>query len=174
MAAVKKAAYERAMADFKKEQLEAVEEGDTQKFLEVEEKIKNTEKPEDAVIEKDDKPDPEMVAWAAKNTWYRDNTVLRAAADAIAADILRKGQTPKHEFLDEITRQMKKEFPDKFGVKPENQDVENSSSGGGSNKGSGKKDYNNLPPDAKAACDRYVEGKVYKSKEEYCKEFYAQ
>ncbi len=68
---------------------------------------------------------------------------------------------------------MKQKFPEKFGNPRRSRPspVEGATSAGGKQKKG--KSYDDLPPEAKSTCDRYVEQGLMK-KDEYVKEYFSQ
>ena len=71
------------------------------------------------------------------------------------------------DFLDKLDDRIKEYFPHKFtGNKAKGSAVDSSGSVRGSGS-SGKKSYDNLPADAKQACDRFIKNGWIKSKQEY-------
>jgi hypothetical protein len=107
-------------------------------------------------------------AWLAENTWYQSDIVLRALADGLSDGLARERPelVGKKEFLDELTKRVKAEMPHKF-ENPNRQrtTVEDAPNRGGAN---GKaRTYENLPAEAKAACDRFVRTIPKFTKEQY-------
>ena len=71
--------------------------------------------------------------------------------------------------IQEVTEEVRRRFPEKFGNP--RREKPNRVEGGGTPSGrSGKKGYADLPPEAKAACDRFVKQGLM-TKEEYVKDF---
>lgn len=111
-------------------------------------------------------------AWLADNTWYQTDRTLKALADGLSDDLARARPelVGKREFLDELTKLVKAEMPHKF-ENPNRQrtTVENAPpNGGGGGKG---KTYENLPADAKSACDRFVRTIPGFTKEQYVSQY---
>ena len=71
------------------------------------------------------------------------------------------------DFLDELDKELRTEFPEKFGKKKGVVSMVESGSGRGPGL-TGKQSYGNLPDDAKKACDRYIKAGTIKTREEYC------
>lgn len=111
-------------------------------------------------------------AWLAENPWYQSDRVLRALADGLSDGLAveRPELVGKKEFLDELTKRVKAEMPHKF-ENPNRQRtvVEDTQQRGG---GNGKaRTYDNLPADAKTACDRFVRTIPGFTKEQYVAQF---
>lgn len=74
-----------------------------------------------AVAEGKEPLPPAMQDWLDDgNTWFRDNARMRGYALAIGDELRASGDTSMdREFLDKVTEQMHKDFPDFFKKKPE-------------------------------------------------------
>jgi hypothetical protein len=71
------------------------------------------------------------------------------------------------EFLNKLDEKITEYFPHKvLGNKARGSAVDSTGNVRGGS-GSGKKSYDNLPSDAKAACDRFIKNGWIKSKQEY-------
>ena len=112
-------------------------------------------------------PNPLFDAWLINNDWFNTDPVLRTYAQGLDAQIANEGYLGP-AYYTEMTKQVKAAFPDKFqnkrrsgatGVEP-----------GGeleTKPASNAHVYDNLPPEAKAACDKFIAGGVT-TKESYC------
>ena len=170
--AVGKIAYDKALKEIEDRQREAVENSDGDGFTKAEADRKQLEanKPEPipAAQPRQGEEIPEFREWKAENTWYTDNPTLHNAAEAIAAVMKGSGfaGTPI-QFFAEVKRQVQAGYPQEFtNPNRENANSVETGSGGGRNK-STKKGYNDLPPEAKAACDRFVGNGMVKDVEQY-------
>lgn len=106
--------------------------------------------------------------WKSENPWYDTDEALRFAADGVAMRLAstRRDLVGKPEFLEEVNGKVKALYPDKFRRKPSPPspvDSGSSSSAGGGKKGG--RGYGDLPPEAKAACDKYGRDFVGKGKQ---------
>jgi len=170
-----KRAYERAMADLKAEQRRAVEDNDLEKFDKVNKEIADLDKPEEVVDNPQDAP--EFKSWKGENSWYSDRVDMAMFADSIAEYVkLRNPLLKGKAFYDKVTEEVKVKFPNEF----ENPNrtkadaVEGSGSGGDNDTGGSKgkkKTYNDMPQDAKDACDNLVRGEIMK-KDQFVKEYW--
>jgi hypothetical protein len=112
--------------------------------------------------------DPEISAWLDRNKWFGQDTEMTEMSNALGATVRKQfPHLSGREFLDKIDEKLAEYFPEKFmGKKPKVNSVDSSGnvrSGGGST----KKSYDNLPQDAKEACDRFIKNGWIKSKQEY-------
>jgi len=173
--ATEKSAYDRAVLDLKKEQRNAAEEADADKVEAIQEKIDKLPKPETPKDE-DKAPSitPEFIDWNAENDWYKSNKQMTAYADMLgeqyANDYDHTTPAGRKSFLKRIEKDVKKVFKDNFGEQRSNfPDVETPSSGTTSKKG---KDFKSLPPEAKAAAEKFIKEGLFKDKDQYAKKFW--
>jgi hypothetical protein len=170
--AVKIDSYNRAIMELKKQQVEAVQIGDVEEFQKIQAEIDRTEKPVAKVEKEPDGPSPEYMDWAARNNWYGTNEDASIYADALGARLEKSGQYDTQKaLLVAVEKKVKEVFPE-LGGKKKVSDVESSQGAADSGKG-GKNSYATLPADAKAACDKYVKQGLYKTREDYVKEYYS-
>lgn len=181
-----KARMEAERARLKVEMRQARREGDHDKAEALEDQIAELKDPEGPRLREPSRPAgpaPEMVAWAAKHSdWYGkqdtdENFALNAIAyqhGVAAAQRGLKGQALLDYVDEKMAPHLRKE--------PAASKTEGGGPSGHSAPGSGRKDYNSLPPDAKAQCDaeakRFVgPNKVYKTVDEarkaFCEIWYA-
>ena len=115
-------------------------------------------------------------AWIARETWLAD-PAARAAAQTISVPIDFNSDPEGH--LDYVKAEMEKRFPGLTGAEKPNgsgqrqvQAVEGSGSRGGS-RAPKTKGFNELPAEAKTACERMISNKMTKAKPEDFKKAYA-
>lgn len=171
-------AYQRALADIRAEQEAAVESGDIEAHRKAAKKLDELEKPA-AKVSDDISPEQraeDFADWGKVNKWYATNSVMQSYADAQAAVIAnKKGGYLDREDLDAVAAKVRAkfedEFPDDFGAaaKPKPRSAVEPPSG---NRGrSNGNSYNDLPPEAKAMCERWIKNGTIKSREDYVKNF---
>jgi hypothetical protein len=169
--------YEKALRDLKARQREAVRSGDEQAFEVIEQeqdKIKAAmakDREVAAAGQQVPPPTPEFTEWSKGNGWYGTDPDLTDFAEAAALKITntRPGLT-QAEMLKLVTERVKSAFPHKF-TNPRREaaaDVEGAQSRGGKK---GKKGYDDLPQEAKKACDRFVGQKVM-TREQYVSDYF--
>ena len=112
--------------------------------------------------------DPEIASWLERNTWFGQDSELTEMSNALGASVRRQfPHLSGRAFLDKIDEKLAEHFPEKFmGKKPKVNPVD-SSGNTRSSGSSGKKSYDNLPSEAKTACDRFIKNGWIKSKQEY-------
>lgn len=102
--------------------------------------------------------DPLAQAWLMNNDWYNTNRKLQTYADGLAEQIVNEGYTGS-AYYSELSRRVKNEFPEEFQNK--RQERSNAVETGGELETESKaQTYENLPPESKAACDRFVKSGV--------------
>lgn len=171
-------AYERALTDIRAEQEAAVESGDVEAHRAAAKKLDALEKPEAL---KPDDITPEQRAedfadWGKANKWYATNAVMQSYADAQAGMLAgKKGGHLNRGDLDVVSEKVRAkfedEYPEAFGTAPRprpRSPVEGVQPGRGKSNGS---TYADLPPEAKAMCDKWVKNGQIKSREDYVRGF---
>ena len=176
--------YEGQIREIKESRAQAISDGDGQKvnalddaldqakenFKEAKQSVK------DVVSAKDPEPTPEAIdpglqAWLDRNTWFGQDKRLTAMVNGVGESLrlefpLLKGQA----FLDKLDEVLAEEFPNKFGKKQSPSSRVESGSGRQSRSGGNAQSYDNLPSEAKSACDRFVKQKLM-TREQYVADF---
>ena len=112
-------------------------------------------------------PNPLFDAWRINNDWYDNDPMLRAIADGIEGDIAQRGFSGP-AYYDEVTRKVKEMAPDSFGNKKRSAPTGVEPGGELETKpDSDAHVYDNLPAEAKVACDKFVIS-GHTTKESYC------
>ena len=115
--------------------------------------------------------DPLVTEWMDTNTWFTTDTKYTKIADAIGEGINQEFPHLRgKDFFNKLDEELERVLPDKYLKKTRSSPVEGNSNQG-RNQGSGKKhSYENLPADAKVACDRFVK-QGFMTKEAYVAEY---
>jgi len=114
--------------------------------------------------------DPELQSWVERNPWFGQdgNQEMTDMTNGLGASIRR--QFPNlvgRAFLDKLDERIAEYFPAKVGGnKARGSAVDSTGNVRGGATG-GKKTYDSLPADAKAACDKFVKQGLFKSRQEY-------
>lgn len=168
--------YQRALETIRKEQRAAVENSDGEKWEELEKQKDTLEKPQGFEIPETQSPEDDVqkkqAEWMDKNTWCSpENPEMYGYAQYVANTLVSKDGEPKIEHLDEIEKQVKEKFPDKFSNKRrENPSVD---SGDTPPEKAGKKNgYDALPKEAKEQCDKLVKEIPGYTKEQYVQDYF--
>jgi hypothetical protein len=179
-------AYKRAIEELKQLKVGAIEQGDGAKVVEIDEQIDQLKeaqrKPVDPVKQAD-QVNQEYLDWLPQNRWYVEDRELQELAEEAGEAIKAKSPTlVGKQFLEEVTKRVKRMAPDKFENPARSQSTVGSSSDGRQPTGKKKNGYNDLPPDVKAQCDKLtkqmfknnVTGKLEPllTVEQYCKDYF--
>ena len=176
--------YEKTIRDIKESRAQAISDGDGQKvnalddaldqakedFKEAKQAVKDAE----VVRTPDPVPDaidPGLQQWLDRNTWFGQDKRMTGMVNGIGESLrlefpLLKGQS----FLDKLDEVLAEEFPNKFGKKQSPSSRVESGSGRQGRSSGNAQSYDNLPSEAKAACDRFVKQKLM-TREQYVADF---
>ena len=113
---------------------------------------------------------PEVEAWIESNSWYTNDSKMRAATDALASQLVKdQPWLAGKAFLDTLDKELLNTFSEeKLGKRVKPRSPVESSNGPASKKTSAKS-FDNLPPEAKAAADKFIKQGILKNREEYVK-----
>jgi hypothetical protein len=176
-AETEKRAYDRAMSDLRDQKKEAISTGDGEKVLQIDDAIdelKTARQQEKAQAVPVNQPDPAFMMWSDENKWYSTDRELKAEADLVGEVIKRQNPTLIGvDFLEEVTKRVKKMYPEKFtnGNRNRPAAVEGTTAPRGNNKGG--KGFNDLPPEAKAACQKFEKNGLL-TRDQYLKEYFGE
>ena len=147
---VKETEYQNALAALKTEKKAALEAGDADRLIEIDDKIAD-EKANQLISKRQEQqqvntPHPNFVQWVGKNPWYKENAELRSVADQVGTAYA--GNNPDKdpdEVLKYVESRIKKLYPETFSNpnKTRPSAVEGSTSTSGSRKP--KDDINDYP-----------------------------
>lgn len=128
-------------------------------------KIEADKKAKEAAVPAEPEFDDNLKGWLAKNDWFGRDTRMTSIANGLGEDIRReKPHLVGVEFLEQLDKELAEYFPEKFGKAKRQNPIEGGGSGGRPT--GGRKSYDNLPADAKAACDKFVKQGLM-TREEY-------
>lgn len=171
----KQAQYEVEISELKAEKKAAIREGDGDRVVDIDDRLdaikdeqrEAVKQPEPKEVPKVAANDPELDSWLARNDWFGQDQEMTDVSNGLGASVRR--QFPNlsgRQFLDKLDERIAEYFPGKVGGnKARGSAVD--STGNVRSGATGKKSYDNLPADAKAACDKFVKQGLFKSKEEY-------
>jgi hypothetical protein len=123
-----------------------------------------------------DKPavDPEIQSWIDQNDWFNKSVALRGYATEVYGDLEKQfpGKS-RSELLSETKQRTVDRFPEKFGVNPKRDGAAAVAAPGGvaSTKKPAGRTYDDLPAEAKRACDKFVKNIPGYTKEKYVKDY---
>ena len=116
--------------------------------------------------------DPVLNDWMDKNEWFGKYSKLTGIANGLGVELRKEnpGLVGK-AFLEKLDSELAEMIPAKFGKKTTFNPMEGTPNGTARpSASSGKKSYNNLPPEAKTACDKFVKQGLM-TKEQYVAEY---
>ena len=177
----KTAEYEVQIAQLKSQKREAIAEGNGDLVVDIDDQIDSLKeaqreakeaakaKPEPEQPAQVSIPDdPELQGWLNKNTWFGNDIEMTELANTLGSSVRKQfPHLTSRAFLEKLDDKIREYMPNKFlGNKAKGSAVDSSGSVRGSGSSS-KKSYDNLPDDAKQACDRFIKQGWIKSKQEY-------
>lgn len=170
---VEQAAYTRAYEEIKAAQKAAVETADTDAFDRAEAKLQklNESIPKAPQVKFDDKPNEVETEWLDKNEWAKDKEMYSFTV-SVGRHMREMGNDkPLPEFLDDLAAEVKRLKPEKFTNKRRDEapDVEG---GRGMIRTKGKT-FSDLDSEARVAGERFVKQGLFKSKDEYAKQYFS-
>lgn len=170
---VEKRAYEKAIAEIEARQEQAVETGDKELFSQTKAELKALEK-EISTPEPEKKTeeinDPVFDEWVERNKWFKSDEKLHGSANKMAEFLRATGtQLEGKAFLDEVTKRMKAEFPEKFENPKRNAPSPVEGGNPGSKKGGSK--FADLPADIRKDFEDKLAPYI-KDKESYAKRYF--
>jgi hypothetical protein len=156
-------AYKRAIDDLKQQKIEAIQSGDGERVVEIDEQIdqyKEAQRTSTVKTEPAKKQEPvlnEFDEWVLDNKWFVTNQEAKYLAELYGKELtVRNPEIKGRAFLDAVSKKVKEEHPDLFENPARSSGAVSTSSDGRKPGGKSKRSYNDLPPEAKAACDRFV------------------
>ena len=116
---VKEAEFQHALKALREEKKAALEAGDADKLIEIDDKIADAKAQEvvnrSKQVEEAAQPHPNFVQWAARNTWYRTNAELTIVADQIGTAYAASNPTMSpDDVLKYVETRVKKLYPEQF------------------------------------------------------------
>jgi hypothetical protein len=170
-------AYEKAKRELLEKRDVAVAHADTESFKAIDKEIEaldQTVKPTvpDKKSDTVAPPDPAITAWIGENAWFTTDPVLMAYAKAQDQFLMqtKPGMTVT-ERLGEVKDRTRKEYPDKFGNPKREQASSVAEPGAPPVRPKKGKGYDDLPAEAKAACDKFVRTIPGYKREDYVKDY---
>ena len=174
--------YEARLTQLRESKAQAISDGDGQKANALDEQLDATKeeiKEAKQAVRDVDKPsatpspqgvEPTLQVWLDKNPWFGTDRRLTAVANGIGESLRLEFPTLKGEaFLEKLDEVLTEELPNRFKKKTNGSPVE-SGSGKQPRGSSNARSYDNLPAEAKAACDKFVKQKLM-TREDYVREY---
>jgi hypothetical protein len=169
---VQKTAYDQAKRDLTAEQVQAVSDGDVEKWQKLEDQKEKLPTPEPVVAE--EPQNPIFDRWAGENTWVNDDKDMALYANSYGPIVQQQNPSMSYEdILKTVETKVREVFPHKFENPNRSQP---SPVDGGTNRETpppdNKQTYTSLNAEEKAMCDQNVKDGLYKKKEDWVKVYY--
>jgi hypothetical protein len=173
-------AYEKAKRELEEKRDVAVAHADTETFKATQKEIDELDKsvqPKKPVAEaverpRIDPPDPAITSWIADNAWYTTDAELMEFAKAQDQFLIKtKPGLSVAERLEAVKNRTQKEFPDKFSNPRREQASSVAEPGSQTPRRKTGKTYDDLPAEAKIACDKFVKQIPNYKREDYLKDY---
>lgn len=156
-------AYKRAKAELESKLDNAIQTADVAGAQQVRREIAALEEdhktPERKSEPEKPKIDPAFQEWMEENTWFNKDPALTGYATKVFGQLEQNqsGRSPK-ELLAETKKKVMERFPEEFGINPKRDQAASVAAPNGGTAPAKKrgKSYDDLPADAKKACDRFV------------------
>jgi len=169
-------AYKKAKAELEAKLDTAIETADVSTARQTRREIEQLEAPVAPKVVTNEAPplDPVIQTWISENEWFNKSQSLRAYSTEVFGDLERMypGKS-KSELLAETKQKTMERFPDKFGINTRRDEAGAVAAPGGVAQPPRKrgKTYDDLPPEAKKACDKFVKNIKGYTKEQYVKDY---
>lgn len=165
--------YDTTLKMLKTARLEAMDGGDNEKFLALDEQIDQLRGQRDQLVpqvndspQQSSAPDPEFQAWHRENSWYGNDEWRTVTINKVAEEIRKSyPQLVGRKFLDEVVLEAQSRYPKDFGVSERMRTSsamvhsmvdDNSGRRGMSYGGDRRHTVADLPADAKVAMQKFV------------------
>jgi hypothetical protein len=164
--------FNRAVQTLEQRKLEAVQDGNVTDYQQIELEQRELLKERPATVQPRNAAPPEFDQFTKENDWYTTDPEMKAYADNMGVFIANTKNLAYGDILKEVRKEVETRYPHKF----QNQrrdaanSVERDTATGLPIKGG--KGYNDLPTDARAACDKFVKTIPGFTKEQYLKDYF--
>jgi hypothetical protein len=175
---IAEAEYNRALRELRAQKKDALDIGDSERVVQIDEAIQNTKVQQaqelrqlDATPQMPPAENPVFMVWQNRNPWYSQDRAMKVFADTLGEELVVKhGMHDPKEVLAEIERQVKKEFSHKFNNP--NRNKPGAVEGGGKSGGGKSNEAFQLTAEETQVMNKFVKNKVM-TKEEYIAEIKA-
>lgn len=158
---------DKAIADLEAARTRAVTEGNGEDFAKADRELTRLR---EAPAERPRGPSPDMQAWLNENAWYTTDPELAAVADGLS-DVVKRDNPhlTGRAFMEKVTEKTRAMVPHKFS----NERRSTSTTEGNRPPPPPKREkgYDDLPPEAKAACEKFVRQFPGYTREQYLADY---
>jgi len=175
----KQAEYQLEIAELKTKKKEAIAEGNGDLVVQLDDRLdelKDAQREAKAEAKETPPPaaasqvqtDPDIADWLGRNAWFGQDMEMTDVSNGLGATVRKQfPYLSGRAFLDKLDERIAEYFPTKTALKRAKGSAVDSTGNVRAGGSSGKKSYDNLPPEAKAACDKFVKQGLFKTKQEY-------
>ena len=175
----KQAEYQLEIAELKTKKKEAIAEGNGDLVVQLDDRLdelKDAQREAKAEAKETPPPaaapqvqtDPDIADWLGRNAWFGQDMEMTDVSNGLGATVRKQfPHLSGRAFLDKLDERIAEYFPTKTALKRAKGSAVDSTGNVRAGGSSGKKSYDNLPPEAKAACDKFVKQGLFKTKQEY-------
>ena len=175
----KQAEYQLEIAELKTKKKEAIAEGNGDLVVQLDDRLDELKDAQrEAKAEAKETPplaaapqvqtDPDIADWLGRNAWFGQDMEMTDVSNGLGATVRKQfPHLSGRAFLDKLDERIAEYFPTKTALKRAKGSAVDSTGNVRAGGSSGKKSYDNLPPEAKAACDKFVKQGLFKTKQEY-------
>jgi len=154
--------YQEKIDQLKSEKVQALDEGDNRRVVEIDEQIRTAEKP---VAENITPHNNEFDDWVKTNGWYDDSEFLRVEADSIGQQYYDNGKRGTQLFT-AIEKHIKRKYPNEFENESRSRPASVEGGANGSPKpASGKASIKDLTQQERQVFERFKSNGIFKTKE---------
>lgn len=168
------------LLSLKDQRKEAIREGDADLVVELEDRIEDLKEEKSKKVEPvvqqaplrtEEQFDPSLADWLGENKWFGGEVEATEIANALGASVRKQfPELTGKAFLDKLDEKLKQRLPEIYENPNQSRSSVDSSTTRGSSS-SKKQSYDNLPADAKAACDKFIKQGLFKTKQEYVESY---
>lgn len=166
-------AYNKALKDILEKQKEAVKHQDEDAFEKLEAERAELEKPTQVATPPVEDAEAEEIfnEWKLDNEWFDKDSEMQQYAVHVAKFIEDNKGKDGMDLYNEVTKEVKLRFPEKFENKNRNEPPAVVGAESEVPPPKGKKTFGNLPKEAQEACNKFVKTIPGYTKEEYLKSY---
>ena len=180
-----KEAYERKQAELQSEiaslkvqKKEAIAEGNGDLVVQLDDRLDELKDAQREAKEESKAPppqqapqvqtDPDIQDWLGRNPWFGQDMEMTDVSNGLGATVRKQfPHLSGRAFLDKLDERIAEYFPTKTALKKARGSAVDSTGNVRAGGSTGKKSYDNLPAEAKAACDKFIKQGLFKTKQEY-------
>lgn len=174
---IAEAEYAKAMKHLKSQKAEALQYGEYDKAVDIDEQLVDLKESKKEIEEAESQQPqassqqevhPDVTDWMGRNSWYNEDMMMQGAADAVAKMYLGKNPAAENnpkEVLDHVSAELLKEFPDRFGGKRRRPAATTDSSNGRAGKSKSRHTMSSLTPEQRKIASTFAKSGIMTEQE---------